>query len=64
MLVEGLHLTDIGTIDIVTNVLKGATVFMSPDLKPSNDKKNALATLVHNSPYAKIVVCVLPSYIY
>ena len=47
VLVEGLHLTDIGTIDIVTNVLQGAIVFMSPDVKPSNDKNNALATLIH-----------------
>ncbi len=49
MLVEGLHLTDIGTIDIVTNLLQGALqgVFMSPDVKHSNDKNNALATLVH-----------------
>ncbi len=36
VLVEALHLTDIGTIDIVTNVLQGAIVFMSPHVKPSN----------------------------
>ena len=42
-----LHLTDIGTIDIVRNVLQGGIVFMSSDVKHSNDKNNALATLVH-----------------
>jgi len=40
-------LTDIGTIDIVTNVLQGRIVFMSSHVKPSNDKNNTLAILVH-----------------
>ena len=42
VLVEGLHLTNIDTLDIVTNVLQGAIVFMSPDVKPSNDKTTLL----------------------